>query len=368
MRRLLIFIIILLLATAGGLTWWLMNGSARSNNEYRTATIDRGSIIHSVVATGTLNPVKVVNVGTQVSGTVAELFADFNDRVEEGQILLKLDPSLFEAEVRQNEANLAEARASLTLASQNLSRNKSLYEKKYVAKAELDAANQQYAAAKARMDIIEAQLERAKVNLSYSIIRSPVAGRVISRDIDIGQTVAASFQTPTLFKIAQDLSEMQIDTSLSEADVGLVKEGMQVKFTVDAFPDRTFDGIIRQVRLNPTNQQNVVTYNVVVGVQNKDLALLPGMTAFVTIEVANRPDAVRVPNAALRFRPADATDNMDVPGRDKARVIYLLRGGKPVPVQVKTGVTDNRFTELTHGEVSVGDTVITGYRNASEAE
>ena len=262
----------LLIAGAAALVY-----AKRSNDDkpaplkYRASLVDTGSITHTVTATGTINPVALVNVGSQVSGTVVELKADFNDRVKKGQVLLKLDPTIFTAQVGQA---LDQSRRDLDMAR----------------------ANQQLA---------NAQLERALADVNNSVIRSPIDGVIIKRTIDLGQTVAASFNTPNLFQIAQDLTKMQIDTSVSEADVGALKDGLPARFVVDAYPSREFNATMRQFRLAPNVVQNVVTYNVVLDVDNKDELLKPGMTAQVRLVVDNRPKALRIPTAALRFRPSE---------------------------------------------------------------
>ena len=291
------------LAAAYGLVRALSQPSP--GERYRLQTIDKGDITQSVSANGTLNPVVLVNVGTQVSGTVTRLFVDFNDKVEKGQPLLELDRSLFEAQSRQSEASIGNVAATLDLARANEARMQALFKDEYVSRQELDQAVQARRSAEAQLRQAKAAADKDKVNLGYTVIRSPVSGIVVDRVIDLGQTVAASYQTPTLIKIAQDLSEMRIDSSFAEADVGKIKEGQKVRFTVDAFPDRQFNGEVQQIRLNPTNVQNVVTYNVRVSFDNADHILLPGMTAYVTIAVAQRKDVLQVPNAALRFKPSD---------------------------------------------------------------
>lgn len=333
-------------------------------DRYRTETIARGPITQTVAANGTLNPVTLVNVGTQVSGTVKRLFVDYNDHVKKGQILLELDTSILSAQERQSEANLANARASLILAQANAVRMRSLFKQQYVSQQELDQAEQQLRSARAQVELAQAQLARDKANLGYAVIRSPVSGVVVDRLIDVGQTVAASFQTPTLFKIAQDLSKMQIDSSFAEADIGQIHVGQVARFTVDAFPNRTFEGTVKQVRLNPTIQQNVVTYDVVIAVNNPDQVLLPGMTAYVNVITSHRPDALLVPNAALRFKPAGENAQPPPPAPHVADaysgVVYVLRDNRLQPVSLALGITDNKHTEVLAGDLKVGDRVVTG--------
>jgi HlyD family secretion protein len=367
-------LVLLVLGAAGAATWWLMPKKIAAENRYATATLERGAISQTVSANGTLNPVKLVNVGSQVSGIVKKLYVDFNDRVKAGQVLLELDPALIEAQLQQSQATVASANASLELALANEARTRNLFAQEYVSHQELDTAVQTLKSAQAQLAVAQAQASRDRTNLSYTIIRSPVAGVVVSRQVDLGQTVAASFQTPTLFQIAQDLSKMQIDSNYAEADVGSIRVGQPATFRVDAYPNRNFQGEVRQVRLNPTTQQNVVTYDVVVSVDNPDQVLMPGMTAYVNIMVARRPDALLVPNAALRFRPAEATARADKPrgennkprgerGKDKGDAmpmgtVYVLENGQPKALRISTGITDNRLTEVAGGELKEGTAVI----------
>jgi HlyD family secretion protein len=314
--------------------------------------------------------VVLVNVGTQVSGTVKKLHVDFNDHVTAGQILLELDPALLQAQVRQDEANLANAKATLELAVVNEARNKTLWEQDSVAKQALDTAVQAHKSAQAQVAQAEAALAKDRTNLDYSVIRSPVSGVVVNRAVDLGQTVAASFQTPTLFQIAQDLSKMQIDSSFAEADIGKIKVGQPVQFAVDAFPDRTFNARVKQVRLNATTLQNVVTYDVVVAVDNPDQILMPGMTAYVGVQVAQRKQVLAVPNAALRFRPGNAAE-VATRGKPQPRAeahagtVYVLEAGKSRAVPVQTGISDGRVTEIVAGELKDGDPVIVGAQEAA---
>ncbi len=376
-----IFLILLpLLLVAGGVAWWLMPGKANTENRYATANVERGSLTQTVSANGTLNPVKLVNVGSQVSGIVKKLHVDFNDRVTAGQILLELDPSLTQAQLQQSLANVANAEAQLELATANEARMRGLFAQEYVTRQELEQAVQALKSARAQLALAQAQADRDRTNRSNTVIRSPVSGVVVSRMVDTGQTVAASLQAPTLFTIAQDLSKMQIDTSYAEADVGAIHVDQAATFRVDAFPNRSFKGVVHQVRLNPTTQQNVVTYDVVVSVDNPDQKLMPGMTAYVNITVAQRQDVLMLPNAALRFRPADASSRTGKPqgdgsksqgdnkpggghGRDKPDAapmgtVYVLENGQPKPVRVSVGITDNRFTEVVGGEIKEGAELI----------
>lgn len=379
MKRLLkkpIVLALLFLLAASGFAY-RQNGGLRLEERYKLQAVEKGAISQSVSANGTLNPVTLVNVGTQVSGRVKKLYVDFNDKVEKDQVLLELDDALLAAQTKQSAANVQNAAASLELAAANESRMRALFAQEYVSRQELDQAVQAHKSAQAQLNLARAQSEKDRATLSYSVIRSPVSGVVVARSIDVGQTVAASFQTPTLFQIAQDLSRMQIDSNFAEADIGNIRVGQAVRFTVDAFPNRAFKGVVRQVRLNPTTQQNVVTYNVVVSVDNPEQILLPGMTAYVNIVVDKREGTLLVPNAALRFKPADAPsgskpeekgggkppsgEKQAKRKRDSASgTVYALRDGELKPVGVALGITDNRNTEVTGGDLKAGDQVAVG--------
>lgn len=370
--RLVVSLLLLVAATAAG-AWWFTGRDAKGR-QYVTQPADRGDIVRTISANGTLNPVTVVNVGTQISGTVHRIHADFNDRVKAGQILAELDPALIQAAIGQRTADLATAEANLKLAQAKHARTRELVAKGFVNRAQLDDAEKETAATEAQVAGARAQLEREQVNLRYSVIRSPISGTVVARNVDVGQTVAATFQTPTLFQIAQDLRRMQIYTSVAEADVGLIRDGQPVRFTVDAFPDQEFSGTVTQVRLNPTVQQNVVTYNVVVGTDNDRGILLPGMTAHVFITLETRDGVLRVPNTALRFRPQNGNGDRQNGGggrnggpregdlqreTDSGKTIYRLDpDGRPQPVRIRTGVSDNSYTEVLGGELREGDPLI----------
>ena len=380
---------LLLLAVAGGGYYFYDKSHQPKPDElYRFKEVTQGDVEQSVSANGTLNPVTLVNVGTQVSGRISKLYVDFNDKVEKGQVLLELDDALFSAQIAQSEGNVRNAKASLDLAKANEARIRSLFQQEYVSRQELDQAVQALKSAEANLYTIQAQLRRDQTNLGYSIIRSPVSGVVVDRAVDVGQTVAASLQTPTLITIAQDLSKMQINTSFAEADIGNIKEGQAAKFAVDAFPNRNFEGVVKQLRLNPTTTSNVVTYNVVISVDNPDQTLLPGMTAYVNIGVAKHDNVMLVPNAALRYKPklddddaanlpADGpkADGGKGPGDRKHRggpdgkkprgdmgkgKVYVLNGDKPEAVNVLLGITDGKFTEIRSRHLKPGDKVIVG--------
>jgi HlyD family secretion protein len=351
------------------------NGGAAN---YQTATITRGPITQAVTATGTLNPVVNVQVGSQVSGNIARLFVDFNSQVKAGQVVAQIDPALFQATVTQAEGDLANAQAALELAKVNAKRTQDLFAKKTSSEADVDQAIANLHQAEANVKIKQGALDKAKADLDHCTITSPIDGVVISRSVDVGQTVAASLQAPVIFAIANDLTKMQIDANVAEADVGVVKVDQNVDFTVDAFPLQTFQGKVVQVRNAPITVQNVVTYDTVIGVSNPDLKLKPGMTANVSIIVAHKDDVLQIKNAALRYRPPDATPvetkrtTTSRPGRPGGgrssagqegraeRTVYVLPSGasRPQPVQVKTGISDGITTEVIEG-LKEGDRVVT---------
>ena len=344
-----------LLAVSGaGYALWKKIPTADTAPKFKTEKIERGDIAQTITANGTLNPVVVVNVGTQISGTIQKLNVNFNDQVTAGQILAELDPSLLSATLKQGQANLAIADANLRLAKTKESRARTLVSKGFVVQSQLDEAQETLDAAKAQVKLAKAQIERDEANLRYSTIRSPISGIVIARPVDIGQTVAASFQTPTLFQIAQDLKSMQIDTSVAEADIGKIKLQQMVNFGVDTFPDKTFSGSVKQIRLNPTIQQNVVTYNVVISADNSEGFLLPGMTAHVQINTQRHEQVLRVPNAALRYKPSDP----ELMPKDNAPKLYKIIQGKPASFDVKLGIADSQFTEIISSDLKDGDEVI----------
>jgi HlyD family secretion protein len=342
--------------------------------EFKTDPVTRGTIQQTVTATGTVNAVTTVLVGTQVSGTIKTLYVDFNSRVRKGQLIAQIDPSTFESQVQQAQANLFSAQANMEKAEAGLAdakrtfeRNKELFSKNLIPRSDLDTADTNYQTNKALVNSAKAQIEQAKAsldyskqNLAYTKIVSPVNGVVISRAVDVGQTVAASFQTPTLFTIAEDLTKMQIDTNVAESDIGAVKVGQDVEFTVDAYPDTTFQGKVWQIRQAPITVQNVVTYDVVIQVNNKDLKLMPGMTANVSIIITTRHDAIRITNAALRFRlsskPATAA-GADA-AEKKGPVVWVLENKKPKRVKVTPGISDGTYTEVVAGDLKEGQQVI----------
>ena len=392
---------------AGAVYYYRKLNQPKPEDLYRLDEVTQGDVEQTVSANGTLNPVTLVSVGTQVSGIVRKLYVDFNDKVEKDQILLELDNSLFKAQITQSQGTVRNNQAALELAQANEKRMRELYAQEFVSKQELDTAVQVSKSAKAQLDTARGLVTRDQTNLNFTIIRSPVSGVVVDRVVDVGQTVAASFQTPTLIKIAQDLSKMQINSSFAEADIGNIKVGQSARFNVDAFPNRDFTGVVKQIRLNPVNTSNVVTYDVVISVENPDEKLLPGMTAYVNIGVAKRQNVLLVPNAALRYKPKTDDKNANKansgkPGQtngadagqlsggqvggNKSRgkgkgsrnknsesdmgtgKVYTLQAGKPTLVRVRTGITDGRQTEVFSQELTAGAQVIVGEMQGDDSK
>ncbi|HEY5513940.1 MAG TPA: efflux RND transporter periplasmic adaptor subunit [Geomonas sp.] len=394
MKKIASIVVLLLLAALGVGGYFYFKQPPKA--QYKTLKVERGSIVSTVSATGTLNAVVTVQVGTQVSGTLSKLYVDFNSQVKKGQPIAQIDPALFNSAVEQArgnalnaEANLGKARVTLADTKRTLGRNRQLLEQGIIAQSDLDVAQVAYDAAQmgirgAQASIVQTRgaLKQAETNLHYATIRSPVDGIVVSRNVDVGQTVAASFQTPTLFTIAQDLTKMEIDTSVDESDISRVKVGQPASFTVDAYPEQQFTGSVIQIRNAPVVTQNVVTYVTVIGVSNKDLLLKPGMTANVSVQTQKKDDVLKIPSAALRFKPkagkeekgarggkgaGDGSSGREQKGpgakgvqkRAAGQRVYLLKeDGTPTPVSVTTGISDGGLVELVQGELKEGDEVI----------
>ncbi len=370
MKKLVLFSTIFLVVVVAGAIYYFKRTPAPV---YRTAKVEKGAIVSSVTATGTLNAVVTVQVGTQVSGTIQKLFVDYNSVVKKGQTIAQIDPAIFNAQVQQYrgnymnaQANLVKAKADVVDAKRTLERNRQLFGDGVVSQSDFDSAETKYQEARSTVKASEGSVaqtlgsyRQAQTNLRYSTIVSPVNGIVVSRNVDVGQTVAASFQTPTLFTIAQDLTKMQIDTSVDEADIGKVKVGQPARFTVDAYPETQFSGVVAQVRNAPIITQNVVTYDVVITVANKDLMLKPGMTANVNIEVLRKDNVLKIPSSALRFRPEE-TSVKTGKSRAAGRQVFVLKEGKPMRVPVKTGAIDDSYVELVDGNLHQGDDIIVG--------
>lgn len=338
--------------------------------KYELSKIEKQTIIETVEASGTINPVKTISIGSQVSGMIKEINVDFNSQVKQGQLLAQIDPSLFQAQVDKARGDLGSARANyqkiksmLIYDEANYKRYKVLYKKNYVSKDDLDLAFATYRSDLAQLNSMNALISQANAtlqnnltNLRYTRIISPVNGVVVSRAVDVGQTVAASFQTPTLFTVAQDLTKMQIEVSVSEADIGKVKVGQDVEYSLDGYPDETFKGKVAQVRISPTTVSNVVTYTVIVSVNNDNGILKPGMTANASIITNKKQDALCIDNAAMRFTPKEITKGK----KFKEQGIWILKENKPVRINIKAGVRNSDFTEVISSEITEGEEVIIG--------
>jgi HlyD family secretion protein len=372
------------LLAAIAIAYWALQGEAPV--QYVTAPVTRGTVARTVSTSGTVNPELTIIVGSYVSGVIREQYCDYNTRVKKGQVCAKIDPRPFQTVVDQAKAELATARAQLTkdratlaYAKISFERNGGLLKRGIVSQDAFDASKSAYDQAQAQIELDlatiqqrEASLATAQVNLDYTNIVSPVDGTVVSRNITIGQTVAASFQTPTLFLIATDLTRMQVDTNVSESDIGQMRQGNRATFTVEAFPSHPFEGTVVQVRQAPQSVQNVVTYDVVINVANKDLLLKPGMTATTRIITAQRDDVLRVPDQALRFSPSalaqtpappPATGVAGTAGRQGH--VWVLRDGRLRQVAIKTGLDDDTYSEVLEGELSAGEEVVVGVQRAS---
>ena len=331
---------------------------------FATVEITRGDMRQIVSATGEIQPVNTVNIGSQVSGTIDNIYVDYNSKVKKGDILLTIEPSVLEAQVREAEASLSSSKSKRNYAKSEYERNKMLYASDFISRAEMEQSQTTYEQAEQDVVRMQSQYERAKTNLGYATITSPVDGTVISRKVDVGQTVAASFQTPDLFEIAEDLSKMQIETSVSEADIGMVKEGQRVTFTVDAYPNKTFEGRVHQIRLSPTTTSNVVVYTVVIEVDNSDLSLMPGMTAFVTIIVDERFNTFKVQNSAFLVRNFDSL-GVETNGATPATHLAIMRDGKITFVEYTKGLVGATETEIVSDGIAEGDKIVVGKMGAT---
>jgi len=351
----------------------IMVKQSKNKVKYETTKIGKNTIVQVVEASGTINPVTTVNIGSQVSGLIKEIYVDFNSQVKKGQLLAQIDTSLFEAQLQQATANIANAKANyqkilaiMENDKKTYNRYKNLYARNFIAKSEFDLAEATYFsdmaqldAAKAQISQAEASFKTASANMRYTKIISPVDGTVVSRAVDVGQTVAASFQTPTLFMVAQDLTNMQIETSVSEADIGKVKVGQEVNYTLDGYQDRVFHGRVTQVRISPTTVQNVVTYTVIVDVDNEEGLLIPGMTANVSIITSKKENIMTVPNSALKFTPI----TKGTVQRYKEQGIWVMENNRPKRINITAGVSDDVNTEIISKDLKGDETVIIGILN-----
>lgn len=377
-----IAVVVALLATG----FYFVTNGKDDKVTYRFDKVDRGDIVVSISATGTLNADTTVLVGSQVSGRIAKLYADFNSVVKRGQLLAQLDPTFLQAAVDQAKAGVSRSRATLNQAERDFNRTKDLFDKNLVSQADMDAALTNLESGKAGLQQTEAAFEGADVNLRYATITSPISGVVISRAVDVGQTVAASLSAPTLFTIANDLRKMQVQASVDEADIGNVKVGQKVTFRVDSYPDNQFEGVVSQVRLSPVITQNVVNYTVIISVGNPDLKLMPGMTATVSVEVDKREDVLRIPVQAIRFTPPDKPKEVAVrdttrmramgdrkpsdssraerrrrmgAGANRARV-WLMENDELKSVPIIRGLMNTQYVEVVESPLKEGDQVIIG--------
>jgi HlyD family secretion protein len=392
-RFVLILILSIIVLGAGGF-FYFSNGSS-ADVMYRMEKVTRGDLQVVVTATGTLSAVRTVQVGTQVSGTIAKLYVDFNSTVKEGQIVALIDPTFLEASVKDAQANLQRAKAQANESKRAFNRAKTLLEKGLASQADYDAAITTYESNSAAQKQAQAQLDRAEINLRYATIRAPIDGVVISRAVDVGQTVAASLSAPTIFTIANDLTKMQVQANVDEADIGKVRVGQEVKFSVDAYAEQPFQGVVSQIRLASVTVQNVVNYTVIIDVPNPELKLMPGMTATVTILVTKKENVLRVPTIALRFQPPaeqievrkDSSSQLDDSARTERRKQFMQRmqeggggqssrqgGGeramarlwvqgknkKLTSIPIRPGIVDGTFTEILRGQVEEGQEIVVG--------
>ena len=355
---------IILFAIIAGITIYFLTATGGSTGTgFATATITRGDLRQVVTATGEIQPMNTINVGSQGLDTIEAIDVDYNSKVKKGDVLLEIEPSVLQASVDEADASLVSAESQRNYAKSEYERNKILYSDGFISRAELEQSQTTYEQAEQSVNRMQSQYDRAVTNLGYATITSPVDGTVISRQVDVGQTVAASFQTPDLFEIAEDLSKMQIETAVSEADIGVIEEGQSVTFTVDAYPTQTFAGSVRQVRLSPTITSNVVVYTVVIDVDNSDLRLKPGMTAFVTILISEKTDIWKVQNSALILRSFDGI--VENPGDATPAdhlAIQRIVNGEPTVVLVpyEKGLVTATETEIISDEIQDGDRVIFG--------
>jgi HlyD family secretion protein len=352
--------IVLLAIVSGVLVYSLCSGVARKPaSQFASAEITKGDLRQVVTATGEIRPINTINVGSQVSGTIETINVDYNSKVKKGDVLLTIEPSVLQASVDEAKASLVSAESQRNYAKSEYMRNKTLYTDGFIARAEMEQSQTTYEQAEQSVRRMKSQYDRSVTNLGYATITSPVDGTVISRKVDKGQTVAASFQTPNLFEIAEDLSQMQIETSVSEADIGMIKEGQTVTFTVDAYPTQTFQGTVRQIRLSPTTTSNVVVYTVVINLDNSDLRLMPGMTAFVTIIIAEKHDVWKVANSAFLIR--NFTGIVDNPGTATPKThLAVERGTSVVLIPYTKGLITATETEIIADGLHKGDRIVTG--------
>lgn len=366
---------LLIVTLTGCVIAWALWSEESGAPSWRTVKVTLGSITEVVTANGTLNPVELANIGTQVSGQVSQVYVQVNDQVKKGQLLAEIDPQLLETQLKQSRSYLETARNTLEQTARDMERTKMLLEKDYVAKVDLEHAQQSWLSAKNSYESAKTQVEHDQVNLNYTKITSPIDGVVISQLVTLGQTLAASYQTPNMFIIAGDLTKMKIDVNFSESDISKIKVGMPVTFTVDAYPNKSFNGAMQSVTMNPSSKDGVVTYTATVSVENPEKLLFPGMTAYVSVKLSETKDVLRVPAVALRFTPPPEQVGglhrllqmgirhavIKPPKVDDGEaIIYVLRNHELKPVKVDLGVTDDSLVEISGDGIHEGDLVVTG--------
>lgn len=362
------FIWIVILGIIGGGVYWYVARSGKVVARFETTPVSRGTLKLDVSASGTIQPINIISVGTQISGIIEKVYVDYNSVVKKGEMLAELDKFTLIEDLNEAKAQEQKAKISRDYARLNAQRNKKLFKENFIARVEMEQADVDAVSAQSEYDKARAQVKKAERNLGYAQITSPVSGTVISKEVEEGQTVAASFQTPTLFTIAEDLTKMQIETNVSEADVGLIKNGLDVNFTVDTYPTEVFHGKVSQVRLNPAEEENVVMYTVIIDINNDDLKLLPGMTAYAEIKVQEKLDVLRLQNMAFQFRPTG--DERSGTGASRAKLsarradlkpdealVYVAENGQAVARKVKKGLSNEMYTEILDG-LSEGDEII----------
>lgn len=354
-KTIIIVLAILVIASGGGIYYYLKS-KQQTKTEWLTELAEKRNIQILVTATGTVNAVQSVEVGTQVSGVISKIWVDFNDVVSKNQPIAQLDMANLLSTLNEANANLLKAQTVYAQMKAEYDRNVFLFEKKVIPKADYDVALSNYQSSKTSVTAANAQVQRAQTNLQYATIRAPINGVIVSRDVDVGQTVVASFSTPKLFVIANDLKKMQLQANVDEADIGQVKTGQSVFFKVDAYPDDTFSGIVKQIRLQPNVVQNVVNYSVIIDAPNPDLKLLPGMNADISIVVAEKKDVLAIPLVATKFIPPKQVDSL----KKRGTYVYVLENNQPKPIAIATGLSDGVYVELTKGNINPKSVLVTG--------
>lgn len=355
-----IIIIVALTVIVAVVLYFISRPAKKTTSEFETVTVEKGNITNTITATGTIEPIKQVEVGTQVSGIISKIYVDYNSQVKKGQVIAELEKTLLESELGSQKANLATARTEFEYQQKNYNRQAGLHAKKLISDTEYETAQYQYEKAKSAYEKAQSDIIKTETNLNYATIYSPIDGVVLSRAVEEGQTVASSFNTPTLFTIAQDLKKMQVVANVDEADIGQISDGQKVKFTVDAFPYDSFEGSVTQIRLQPTTTSNVVTYEVVIDAPNPDLKLKPGLTANITVYILEKDNILIVPSKALKFSPSGEQAGTD----SHQKAVWVKNAAGPTRIPVKTGAFNNIYTEITEG-VKEGTQVITSIQHGT---